>query len=284
MQPDRLVPIPIESLPALQQLYRRDWPQHEIVYNCLQNYIEWLRIDRKLKDFSVFSLNDTWRENGTFIIQDRYELFFHTLAHINDTLTRALSLVDWDYSWKMTVYYPRHRSSVLETIKKHNLQIQYEFCTEIMYLSKENALRFDVTIPHNLQLRTLTSEDAVKANLLWPFRAVGSEFLLKRLASWNPSVGLFDKTTDEMVAWCFRLQCGAHGALEVPVEHRRKGYGTIVAKALAKKLAEMGFNSYAFIHTQNNPSREMFQKLGFEAIGILHWTRNEARKLVEWDR
>uniref|UniRef100_A0A182T589 Uncharacterized protein n=1 Tax=Anopheles maculatus TaxID=74869 RepID=A0A182T589_9DIPT len=210
MHGDQLVPIPIESLTALQQLYRRDWPQHEIVYNWLQNYIDWLWIDRKLKHFSAFSLNDTWLENGTFVIQDGYQLFFHTLEHTNNTLTRALNLVDWDYSWKISGYYPWHRSSVLQTIELHRLQLQYDFCTEIWYLSKEKALKFDVTIPHNLQCDALTTKDAVKANSLWPYRTNGSEFLLKRLAQWNPSVGLFDKATGEMVAWCFRLQSGAH--------------------------------------------------------------------------
>uniref|UniRef100_A0A182YN62 Uncharacterized protein n=1 Tax=Anopheles stephensi TaxID=30069 RepID=A0A182YN62_ANOST len=59
-------------------MYRRDWPQHEIIYNWLQNYIEWLRIDRKLEKFVALSLNDTWRENGTFVIQIEYALSRNT--------------------------------------------------------------------------------------------------------------------------------------------------------------------------------------------------------------
>uniref|UniRef100_A0A182YTB7 GCN5-related N-acetyltransferase Rv2170-like domain-containing protein n=1 Tax=Anopheles stephensi TaxID=30069 RepID=A0A182YTB7_ANOST len=134
-------------------------------------------------------------------------MFFHKLEHTNDTLTRALHLIDWNYSWKISCCF---HPPVL---------FLHRVLYEILYM--------------------LTIEDAVTANSLWPYRTNGSEMLLKRLALWNPSVGLFDKATGEMMAWCFGFQSGAYGILQVPVNHRRKGYGTIVPKMLARKLAEL---------------------------------------------
>ncbi|XP_050082233.1 uncharacterized protein LOC126569295 [Anopheles aquasalis] len=283
MTTDTLVPIPIEDLEELRDLYQHNWPHNEPTYNLIQNYIDWHRIDRKLKDFAIYSLNGTWRQNGTFVLEDRYLLFFYSLDDTNDTVRRALDLVDWDYSWQVSAYHDTHRAAMLEIIQKHNLQLIFDLPTETRYLRKEAALQFTIDVPAGTSLRPLSGEDAVKANALWPHRAKGSEFLLKRLALWNASVGLFDESTNEMLAWCFRLTPGPNGALEVPVEHRRKGYGTLVTKALAVKLAEMGCISYGFILKRNTASIDMFRKLGFENVGSMYWTRNVDRKLVEWD-
>lgn len=65
---DELKPIAREDWPALRDLFKKDWPKHEIGYNTIQNYINWVAIDPKIKSLEVLGLNDNWRENGTFIV------------------------------------------------------------------------------------------------------------------------------------------------------------------------------------------------------------------------
>ena len=65
---DELVPIPKENWAELRDLFRINWPEHELPHNVVQNYIDWNQIDTKLTHFEVFSLNETWRLNGTFIL------------------------------------------------------------------------------------------------------------------------------------------------------------------------------------------------------------------------
>ncbi|KAL9707539.1 hypothetical protein quinque_011057 [Culex quinquefasciatus] len=95
---DELVPIPRENWTDLRDLFRTNWPAHELPHNVFQNYIDWIQIDAKIANLQVFSLNGAWRSDGTFIIIDRYELYCYTLEESNGSLLRALKLVDWDYS------------------------------------------------------------------------------------------------------------------------------------------------------------------------------------------
>ena len=68
MEEDRLVEIPRSDWEEWRDLYKRDWPRHEIGFNVVQNYIDWSKHDRKIKDLVLYSLNGSWRENGTFVI------------------------------------------------------------------------------------------------------------------------------------------------------------------------------------------------------------------------
>lgn len=50
-----------------------------------------------------------------------------------------------------------------------------------------------------------------------------------------------------------------------------KGYASLVTKTQLKKIAEMGDNVYVGIFEHNIPSRSLFEKLGFKAIGEIHY-------------
>lgn len=50
-----------------------------------------------------------------------------------------------------------------------------------------------------------------------------------------------------------------------------KGYGTLVVKAISRKIAEIGHDIYAGVFEKNTPSRILFDRLGFKPIGDVHW-------------
>lgn len=62
-------------------------------------------------------------------------------------------------------------------------------------------------------------------------------------------------------------------SLQTHDKHRKRGYAALVTKALAKKVAEMGHDSYAGIGDDNNSSQRLFGKLGFRPAGRLYWLR-----------
>lgn len=68
-----------------------------------------------------------------------------------------------------------------------------------------------------------------------------------------------------------RLPTGLLGALQTDEQHFGKGYGTMVVKDISKKVAQSGHDIYAGIFEKNFPSRRLFEKLGFEAVGEVHW-------------
>jgi ribosomal protein S18 acetylase RimI-like enzyme len=96
-------------------------------------------------------------------------------------------------------------------------------------------------------------------------------FFLQRLAKLNTSVGAFDRETDgQLMAWCLHQQPGTIGALQVMDSYARRGLGSLVTRALAKKLAEIGRDTLALVDLDNNASIGMFEKLGFQKIGFAY--------------
>lgn len=68
-----------------------------------------------------------------------------------------------------------------------------------------------------------------------------------------------------------RLPTGLLGALQTDEQHLAKGYGSMVVKDISKKIAQLGHDVHAGIFEENTPSRRLFEKLGFEAVGEVHW-------------
>jgi ribosomal protein S18 acetylase RimI-like enzyme len=205
-------------------------------------------------------------------LQDRYQLFIYSLDKSADRLERALCLLDWSKGFKVSSFLKRHRQAVVNVVKKKHLQQEYDSLTYLYYLPKDEALKLEITLPEDFKLDNLSQEDALKANKVWPNKHEGSEFFLKRLAAWNPNVGLYDDK-GVLVAWCFQLQAGPLGALQVDENHFQRGFGTIVAKAMAKKLAESGKDTFALVGQQNIPSQKMFEKIGFKHVDDAYWLR-----------
>lgn len=106
---------------------------------------------------------------------------------------------------------------------------------------------------------------------MWPHREEGSVKFIEFMIENNTNVGLFNET-GELVAWCLRLSFGSLAAMQVDENHLRKGYGTIVTKAISKKIAS-DYNSdiTANVIGANFKSLNLFNKLGFKDIDKNYW-------------
>lgn len=86
-----------------------------------------------------------------------------------------------------------------------------------------------------------------------------------------PNVGLFNET-GELVAWCLSLSFGSLATLQVDENHKRKGYGELVTKAISKKIAEeLDVDITANVVLANFKSLNLFKKLGFSEIDKNFW-------------
>ncbi|XP_038106884.1 uncharacterized protein LOC119766421 [Culex quinquefasciatus] len=280
--PDVLQPIIRESWEELRDLFKFEWPKHELAYNTIQNYIDWDEKDSKIKDLEILSLNGNWRQTGAYLVLDRFQIFLYTLEEDCNSLKRALRLIDWDYSYRISVVLDAHWSTVDAVLKQQHIETRFYNKSLLFYLPREEALKFHIELPQGLQLKQLTAEHGVYANRLWPHRNSGSEYFIKRLAAWNVSMGLFSES-GQLLGWCFQWQTGAIGPLEVLPEHYRKGYGTLLTKAIARELAGRGRNCYGNVSETNVASIGMFERLGFRLPCYHHWVSTKARKLCEWE-
>lgn len=278
---DALTVIPPEDWPELRDLYQANWPANLVAFHTVDNYIQWHRKDPHIRNLTFYSLNGTWRQDGTYVIVDRYQLFLYTLAANISVLERALHLLDWSRGFKVSSFLARHRNAVINVIDAKGLRKEYDSCTYLYYMAREDSAKLEVNVPQGFRLGKLSPEDAAKADVVWPNRHCGSLFFLRRLAAWNPNVGLYNNS-GELVAWCFRLQAGPLGALQVDERHLKRGYGSIVTAAMAKQLAELNQDCFALVGNANVPSKRMFEKLGFRHTDFAYWTRTYPTAPFQW--
>lgn len=57
--------------------------------------------------------------------------------------------------------------------------------------------------------------------------------------------------------------------------YRKRGFGSVVLKALAKKCAEPGNDSYGAVSEENIASRTLFERLDFKVIGRVYFLRTK---------
>lgn len=86
----------------------------------------------------------------------------------------------------------------------------------------------------------------------------------------SENIGAYDQE-DKLVAWCFRLQSGGLGTLQVAENSFRKGLGTLVTKYLLKKFSDKNWDTYAYVLDDNVPSRKLFEKCNFKIVDEVFW-------------
>ncbi|XP_055918700.1 uncharacterized protein LOC129950806 [Eupeodes corollae] len=305
----RLIPVPNDELTKLRDLYLRDWPKNCVGYYTLDNFIRWLQKDPQIKALSILTLSNNvessvvvvgdrsdgngdgngdnddndWRVDGTFVLVDRYQLFLSTLNPSNERLRIALSLLDWSRGYKVSSFLERHRPAVVSVVESYKLHKEYDSLTLVYHMPRSEAIQMKIDCPEGFVVREMDEDDAVVADNVWPNQHVGSLFLLKRLIKWNPNMGVFTKADNQLVAWCFRLQGGFLGALQVKDTHQRMGLGSLVLRAITKKIGQMNQDVTACVGTQNTPSRKMFERCGFKVVDKAYWLRTYPTiKDFEW--
>lgn len=125
-------------------------------------------------------------------------------------------------------------------------------------------------------LRPLADQDVPLAESLWPNRHSGSLFFLRRLCKWNPNIGAYKRSpdgTEVLMGWCFLLQSGAMGALQVREEFQGKGIGTLVTNAMTRLLRDHDKDAFGYVGSYNVSSRKIFERLQFDNIGAVWWLR-----------
>lgn len=123
----------------------------------------------------------------------------------------------------------------------------------------------------NFEIKPLSLEDVSKINSFWPHTDRGNAKLVANMMVKNIHLGLYNEN-GELVAWCLRMDFGTLAVLQVDDNHLRKGYGSIIAKAISKKIAEeCDIDITTNIVLSNFKSVNLFDKLGFHDIDNNHW-------------
>lgn len=156
-----LVEIPIASFSTLRDKFKVDWPKHIIAFSLIDNFISRIAKNQEIAKF--YSLNGDWERDGTFVVilvrefssvafrvliwptfQREREVLFATLDETLQTLTTALRLLDFSKFLFFVCARDGYRRAVDDVIRDEKLEVLFDDGTAMKYLSKEDALRWDV--------------------------------------------------------------------------------------------------------------------------------------------
>lgn len=65
---DELVEIPQSEWIELRDLFLVNWPENHVAYHTIDNFVQWYRKESNIKDLKIYSLNGSWRSDGTYVI------------------------------------------------------------------------------------------------------------------------------------------------------------------------------------------------------------------------
>lgn len=87
----------------------------------------------------------------------------------------------------------------------------------------------------------------------------------------NFGIGIFDESSNELMAWAIHSFNGALGALQTKDQHRRKGYARIVLKAVTKEIGNRNRDVFLNILPENKASLSLVNSCGYHFAYHSSW-------------
>lgn len=110
-----------------------------------------------------------------------------------------------------------------------------------------------------------------KINSVWAQRSSTSEKLLSNVIEQNPSTGLFDSKTGELVAWCLMLETGSMGNLQVDERYDGRKFGQITYAVQMLKVAKNREIFGHYVHQNAKSIYLAFNKGGHSWVDNNSW-------------
>ncbi|XP_044270434.1 uncharacterized protein LOC123015062 [Tribolium madens] len=283
---DILIEIPDDKLPQLANLYKEKAPWAPHMVSFIDMAIKWKKTEIYRDTLHIFSPNDSWKTDGTIIariilMNGHQDIMVFTLddqcTNLYQGLMETLLL---NYNNIKTCFYGVHEKHIyfIKTfLNEKNLAMDFLVPMHVYCISPEEARKFTIECPPEVYLKKLDPSAGQQMNATWLHRFPGSDKYLTSFIDANGGYGVFLKSTHEMVAWVLRHAWGHLAILQTQEAHKRKGYASLVTKALSKEIANEGHWPLGTILLKNRISINMFEKLGFNSIGICNFILVDTR-------
>ncbi|CAD7087511.1 unnamed protein product [Hermetia illucens] len=277
---DKLVEIPLEGLIVLREMYKRNWPEQEIGFYILTNFIKWLEKKLFLENFHAYSLNGDWSD-GTFVIVYLTKICGYTLNKDKTRLTAALCLLNLDRTNHYRYFYTESiQSAVWSFIKQKELNTGIEWKFIWYHLTPERGSKIIVpSLPEGFTAGTVNEDALLEIKEAWPFHYPKCIDRLKWLIRYNENVGIYTES-GELAAWALRYEFGGLAMLHVKDNFRRLGLGTYMVNAMSKKIADLGEHTCCTIKEGNEVSARIFESSGYERNDFMYYIEILPSRLI----
>lgn len=288
---DILRPLSRQELVILEDLYFKKCPIELPFYFIIKNQLTW---DDQLKQTHVEERCLSTRaylkfytprcgnpkETGTFIAitgEEDPTIYFQTLQEEPSQLLKYLtesSYIDYRCNPVFAAVSDQHLDILNRILGKVNCTPDILSDCSYYMMTNEEALLQSYETPKDVIMRELEPSHSTLMNELWPHRYPNSEKYIELLIKLNGGLGLFNKDSGEIVGWVLKNEFAGVGHLQIMPNHRQKGYGMILAKAMTKRIAQQdGGIVNVFIVDKNTNSRLLFDKLGYKLVAGSNWIR-----------
>ena len=182
-------------------------------------------------------------------------------------------LIKWDQGVLIVLMHAEQTVVPLQTIMNNGANLKEDKHASYYWMTMEEAQHdsFTITIPENTMIKSLTEQHAKTCNDMWQWRSNNSDKFIRSLILINGGYGLFNQTTNELLAFALINDHFATGLLNVAKQCRGKGYGELMARYLTIKIAKMGLHPTCYIDAHNTVSQKLYNKIGYKKIGDINW-------------
>ncbi|XP_053662229.1 uncharacterized protein LOC128711384 [Anopheles marshallii] len=286
MEPLR--PASQEEIRKLIQIYERNLPESVQFISLLQNIIrvnttlcgfEAEEISHRVQKTIYIPNNETIDQFATFVAISRENdpfVLMHTLEYPPTVLTNVLkksNYIKWNHKPTIVIGGNSPTCANLSQILEERI-LRLDVLSDCInyWIPCEEATKLSFVVPSDVELKPLQIEHGKVLNEWWPYRYKASQCYIESAIKLNGGLGLFDKTSGELVACVFQNDHDAVGHLYTVPDRNNRGYGSTLAKALTRQIAiQYKQHVHTFINENNDRSVRLFKKLGFKAVNRTIW-------------
>ncbi|KAG8228206.1 hypothetical protein J437_LFUL004331 [Ladona fulva] len=261
--------VPEDSIPSAVENLVEFWPKSFNIYNFI---IENLKLSREFGKTKVQLYRN--KQNGLLIatIKGGYRRA-SIYSSINDYSGIEVALRDEriiNFS-KGAVLFCAVKMDCYEVLENicpslgKSIIHHYPGIFDLFWLRAEVAKSINVECPEDMYFSKLEEVHTDIVNSTWQYGSSETFEMVNDLIKFMDTVGLYTKKDSQLVAWVLNTNYGI-GMLYTIEGHRKKGYGTLVLKKLAKILGQSGRNSTLVTLQENLAAKAVFSKIGFEFI------------------
>ncbi|XP_005183055.2 uncharacterized protein LOC101895480 isoform X2 [Musca domestica] len=279
-------------LAVLKPLLPRRTQQHNFIrsylyhYDNINNNRHDLKSDRWNVRFYTHRSGDP--NNCTLITINSYRDYFLICFTLQESQTELKECLESTnrINWKNYNLLLMCDENLYEMVK--NVACQKIPPGEWMFPSHEHAmlitkdkiakLEIDEKLPDELYVAPLDPEKhAELINTHWFMRHANSLELIRRCIEFNGGIGLFRRGMEQPISWISTNEFLNPGFLYTMEAERGHGYGRMMLKLELKRLLAIhNLDLITIVADENEGSKALHHKLGFESVCKVRWIAKKA--------
>lgn len=203
---------------------------------------------------------------SNFSFQWDNDVFPHSFVPNNPRLATALKLLNLDGEFQLS-YISHNQNSIIKlTLAEMNVLKNCTFIPAHQYylsVEKSRALPF-LPVPEDQEVKSLTLRDFVEIEkfLITP----AQKLWVRQAIEFSPNIGVFSKSTGELMGWCLSYITDEVNAVAVKPEYRQKGIGRLMLSHTIHNRAADNKATHFHVATTNAAVNPSCGKYGFDEI------------------